>query len=411
MKVAHLYNKGRPVYSLEVFPPKNGENLEAIYDTIDHLLEYEPAFVSVTGGAMGSMRGGTVAIAAGIKRRFGLEGIPHFTCVNKSKLDIENMLMEMKFDGISNVFALRGDPPMGKDKFEPHPEGHSHASGLVQQIQELNEGKYILSDVEKNYEAQPTDFGIAAAGYPNGHPECPDRKKDLQYLKFKIDNGADYVVTQLFFDADVFIEFVNNAHDIGIDVPIIPGVMPMDKYGQIKFVSKQMGIELPKKLAEKLEENKDDPETIKKILEEHSINMCIKLVEKGAPGIQFFTMDKPEGTKKILEILRGGDRMREDLRSFKATKSYKDLMRALEIEFGNHYRHKHAVEIRQMIENCMKDCADKYFNGNVLKLIRSELDDLKGYGYTNPEYPGSIYRCIADNMLKFHRTKELSSVA
>ncbi len=303
MKVVNLYKGNKPVFSLEVFPPRNGESLEAVLNTIDSLWSFKPAFVSVTGGALGSMRGGTIAIAAGIKRKYGVEGIPHFTCVNKSKHDIENLLMEMKFNEIENVFALRGDPPMGQKEFIPHPEGHKYASELVEQIKLLNEGVYILSSVEKDYKVSPTNFGIAVAGYPNGHPECPDKKKDLEHLKIKVDNGADYIVTQLFFDIDVFLEFVENTKRIGIDIPIVPGVMPMDKYGPIKFVSKQMGIEIPEKLKDKLEAHKDDKDAIKKILEEHTLLMCKKLVEQGSPGIQFFTMDKPEGTKKVLQEL------------------------------------------------------------------------------------------------------------
>ena len=303
MKVVKLYSSDKPVYSLEVFPPRNGESLEAIFNTLDNLMPFNPAFISVTGGALGSLRGGTIAIAALLKRKYRIEGIPHFTCVNNSKQDIENLLMEMKFNGIENIFALRGDPPMGQKEFIPHPQGHMYASELVKQIKLLNEGVYILSSVEKNYEPTPTNFGIAVAGYPNGHPECPDKKKDLMHLKIKVDNGADYIVTQLFFDTDIFLEFMEKARKVGINIPIIPGVMPMDKYGQIKFVSKQMGIEIPKKLNNKLESYKDDKDAIAKILEDHTLFMCKKLIEQGSLGIQFFTMDKPEGTKKVLQEL------------------------------------------------------------------------------------------------------------
>lgn len=303
MKVVELYSSDKPVYSLEIFPPRNGESMDAIFNTLDNLMPFNPAFISVTGGALGSLRGGTIAIAALLKRKYRIEGIPHFTCVNKSKQDIENLLMDVKFNGIENVFALRGDPPMGQKEFIPHPQGHMYASELVKQIKLLNEGVYILSSVEKNYEPLPTNFGIAVAGYPNGHPECPDKKKDLMHLKIKVDNGADYIVTQLFFDIEVFLEFVENANKIGINIPIIPGVMPMDKYGQIKFVSKQMGIEIPKKLNNKLESYKDDKDAIAKILEGHTLFMCKKLIEQGSLGIQFFTMDKPEGTKKVLQEL------------------------------------------------------------------------------------------------------------
>lgn len=306
MKVVDLYNQNGPVYSLEVFPPRNGETTDAVFNTIDDLIGFKPAFVSVTGGALGSLRGGTIAIASDIKRKYGIDGIPHFTCVNRSIQDIENLLMEMKFSGIENVFALRGDPALGQKEFMAHPEGHKYASELVEQINKLNNGEYLMSIDNKDYEGIPTNFGIAVAGYPDGHIECSDKTKDLNNLKFKVDKGADYIVTQLFFDADIFLEFVENSKNIGIDVPIIPGIMPLDKYGQISFCSKQMGIEIPKKLKETLESHKEDKEAVKNILEEHTMEMCIKVIDKGTPGIQFFTMDKPEGTRKILEELCKG---------------------------------------------------------------------------------------------------------
>lgn len=360
MKVADLYNKGKPVYSLEVFPPRNGESVEAIFNTIDNLIGFKPAFISVTGGALGSLRGGTIAIAANLKRKYKIEGIPHFTCVNKSKQDIENLLMEMKFNGIENVFALRGDPSLGQKEFIPHPEGHIYASELVEQIRLLNEGKYILSDIEKDYTRLPTNFGIAVAGYPDGHPECPDKKRDLEHLKIKVDNGADYIVTQLFFDIDVFLEFVENAKKIGINIPIVPGVMPMDKYGQIKFISKQMGIEIPKILRNKLESHKDDKEAIKEILEEHTLTMCKKLMEQESPGIQFFTMDKPEGTKKVLQELCKEEKMISPSNSLISSNDLNSLNRALEIVFSGSYEDKKPNEIKKIINSCLKECADKY---------------------------------------------------
>ncbi len=145
MKVADLYKQDKPVYSLEVFPPRNGETMDAIDNTIDNLIGFKPAFISVTGGALGSLRGGTIAIAANIKRKYGIEGIPHFTVVNRSIQDIENLLMEMKFSGIENVFALRGDPALGQKEFTPHPEGHKYASQLVEQIVSINNGEYLIA--------------------------------------------------------------------------------------------------------------------------------------------------------------------------------------------------------------------------------------------------------------------------
>lgn len=307
MNVSNLYNKGYPVYSLEVFPPKNGKSLDSIYRTIDDLRPFNPAFVSVTSGALGSARGGTIAIAAEIKRKYGIESVVHFTCVAKSKQDIENLLLEMKYSGIENVFALRGDPPQGQKEFIPHPEGHHYGSDLVKQISETNKGIYLKS--KPGEILIPTNFGISVAGYPECHPECvfPDgkhnKKKDLENLKIKVDNGADHIVTQMFLDTNAQLEFVEEAQKIGINVPIVPGVMPLEKYSQIKFVLNHLGIGIPKDFKEKLDKHQDDKDYVKKVCEEHILTLCKTLIENGAQGIQFFTLDKPEGTRKILEEL------------------------------------------------------------------------------------------------------------
>ncbi len=411
MKVVDLYKQDEPVYSLEVFPPRNGETMDAVFNTIDNLIGFEPAFISVTGGALGSLRGGTIAIAADIKRKYGIEGIPHFTCVNRSIQDIENLLMEMKFSEIENVFALRGDPALGQKEFTPHPEGHKYASALVEQIKSLNDGEYLMSKDNKDYGGVPTDFGIAVAGYPDGHVELQDKTEDLNNLKLKVDKGADYIVTQLFFDTDVFLEFVDNANHIGIDIPIIPGVMPLDKYGQIKFCSKQMGLEIPKGLNEKLQSHEDDKEAIKNILEEHTMAMCIKLIEQGTPGIQFFTMDKPEGTKKILQELYRGKGMPIHSTSIISSSDFVSLNRALNIVFTGSYGDKKPGEVKTIIDACLKECATKYYKGSVDRLIENELGDLIGAGPVNPEHPYSIYRCVADRMLKFHEKGVYSQVA
>ncbi|MBI4652456.1 methylenetetrahydrofolate reductase [Candidatus Desantisbacteria bacterium] len=307
MKIANLYNKGKPIFSLEVFPPKNGESLNNIYETIDKLISFNPGFVSVTGGALGSARGGTIAIAANIKKKYGIESVVHFTCVAKSKQDVENLLMEMKYSGIENVLALRGDPPKGQKNFIPHPEGHKYASELVEQIVKMNNGIYLSSLPGEILEA--INFGIAVAGYPEGHNECisingeKTLKEDLENLKIKVDKGADYIVTQMFLDTNVYLKFVENARKLGINIPIIPGVMPLEKYSQVTFILKQMGISIEKKFKEILDTHKDDEEYIKKVCEDHIMSMCRTLIENGAPGIQFFTMNKSEGTKKILERL------------------------------------------------------------------------------------------------------------
>jgi methylenetetrahydrofolate reductase (NADPH) len=291
------------VYSLEVFPPRNGELLDMVFDTIESLLRFDPAFVSVTGGALGSRRGGTIAIAALVKRKYGIEGVVHFTCVDKSKQDIENLLIEMKYNGIENVLALRGDPPKGMREFVPHPQGHRYASDLVAQINRMNAGKY-LTDKEGEYrEGIPTDFCVGVAAYPEGHPECPDKRKDLENLKIKVDAGADYIVTQAFFDTCIYLEFRERAERIRINVPIVAGVMPLQTYSQVKFFQNQMGVSIPKDFKDKLENHREDKDYVWRVCQEHTLSTVEKLIRNGVPGIQFFTLNKPAGTYRVLQEL------------------------------------------------------------------------------------------------------------
>ncbi len=305
MKVADLYTGKEPVFSIEVFPPANGEPVSMVFDTVEKLRKFNPGFVSVTCCALGSPRGGTIPLAAEIKRRYKIESVVHFICTEKSRQDIENLLMDVKYSGIENVLALRGDPPAGKKEFIPHPNGHRYGSDVVKQIKLMNEGKY-LTEKEKEYRTgEKTNFCIGVGGYPEGHPECPDKKKDLQNLKTKVDSGADYIVTQMFLDAGHFLKFSENAKKAGIKIPIIPGVMPLERYSQVDFAMKQLGIEIPKKFREDLERHKDSKEDVRAICFQHTLSMCRRLLDEGkVPGIQFFTMDNPERAERLLKELR-----------------------------------------------------------------------------------------------------------
>lgn len=306
MKVADLYNASgdKPIFSLEVFPPRNGEPLDMVFHTVEKLKKFNPGFVSVTCCALGSPRGGTIPIAAEIKRRFGLESVVHFICTGRSKQDIENLLMDVWYSGIENVLALRGDPPAGQKKFIPHPQGHKYASEVVKQIKLMNEGKYLTSKEGQFREGKSTNFCIGVGAYPEGHPECQDKEQDLRNLKIKVNAGADYIVTQMFLEADHYLKFVERAKRIGIKIPIIPGVMPLAEYSQVDFVLKQLGIKIPKDFRRKLEECKSSQEDVKNICFDHTLSICQKILENGAPGIQFFTMDNPERTSELLKELK-----------------------------------------------------------------------------------------------------------
>ncbi len=300
MKIIDIYRKKRPVFSVEFFPPKNGEGLESIFKTLDCLEKFKPDYFSVTSGALGSQRGGTIALAALLKRKYGLEGMVHLTCANKSKQDIENLFVEIKYHGLQNVLALRGDPEKGLKEFVPHPGGHRYAFELVKQISQINKGNYLSEKEGVFRRGLPNDFCVSVAGYPEGHPKCPDLKKNLQYLKIKVDSGADFVITQIFFDLDKFLKFREEAIKAGINVPIVPGIIPLSKYSEVIFFSRQLGISIPKEFREKLEAGKNDAETIKKICQEHNISMAKKLLEYDVSGIHFFTMNNADSTYNIL---------------------------------------------------------------------------------------------------------------
>lgn len=301
MNIINIYRKKRPVFSVEFFPPKNGDGLEGIFDTLECLEKFKIDYFSVTSGALGSQRGGTIAIAAELKRKYGLEALVHLTCANKSKQDLENLLMEIKYHGLQNVLALRGDPEKAQREFLPHPSGHRYAFELVKQINRLNQGNYLSENDGIFRRGLENDFLVAVAGYPEGHLECPDLKKNLEHLKIKVESGADFVITQLFFDADKFLKFREEAFKAGINIPLIPGFFPLSNFSEINFISRRLGVNTPKDFREKIEANKKDAEAVREICREHNILIAKKLLEEDAPGIHFFTMNRSAGVCEILE--------------------------------------------------------------------------------------------------------------
>jgi len=305
MKTIEIYkNRSKPVISFEFFPPRNGESLDGIYSTFDRLKKFKPAFITVTGGALGSQRGGTIAIVGSLKRKYKIEGVVHLTCANKSKQDLENMLMEIKYNDIENVLALRGDPPRDSRKFIPHPQGYGYAYELVAHIKGMNEGKYFGDKEGTFFEGLPAGFCVSVAGYPEGHPECNPSGNCFDYLKMKVDAGADYIMTQMFFDAEKFLEFRERAVKIGVNVPIIPGIMPVQRYNQVNFLLRQMGISIPNDFRKKLDANQKDADAVKKVCFEHDLSMVKELIAAEVPGLHFFTMNHPEATEKLLNEIK-----------------------------------------------------------------------------------------------------------
>ncbi|MBI5186168.1 MAG: methylenetetrahydrofolate reductase [NAD(P)H] [Nitrospinae bacterium] len=283
MKIIDLLNRSAaPLFSFEFFPPKDEDGMAALYRTISDLKELNPSFVSVTYGAGGSTREKTLDLVIRIKHEIGLEPMSHLTCVGSTGSFIREILERIQADGIENVLALRGDPPKGETGFQKPDGGFGYAYELVWEI-------------KKNHD----NFCIGVAGYPEKHPESPTLEEDIRYLKLKVDSGADFIVTQLFFNNNAFFEFLERAEKSGIHVPIIPGIMPITNFNQIRKFTEICGAAMPKKLVEDLEKIKNNPEDVQKYGTEYAINQCRELLDKGVKGIHFYTLNKSKATMEI----------------------------------------------------------------------------------------------------------------
>jgi methylenetetrahydrofolate reductase (NADPH) len=286
MKIKAILEKVRPSFSFEFFPPKDNEGFDKLFTTITQLKPCQPTYVSVTFGAGGSTRTKTIDLVGRIKNEIGLESMAHLTCVGSDKEYIAAILDTLQAQGIQNVLALRGDPPQGQEKFEKPENGFAYANELV-------------AFIRANY-----DFCIGVAGYPEGHIECPDKKADLDHLKRKVDAGADFIVTQLFFDNRYYFDFIDRAQNLGIQIPIIPGIMPILNVKQVQRFTKMCGSTIPAALMERLDAVQDDPETVRQLGIDHATEQCERLLQEGAPGIHFYTLNRSNATLKILESLR-----------------------------------------------------------------------------------------------------------
>ena len=286
MKIKERFGQEQPLFSFEFFPPKDDRGVDALFETVANLKPLGPAFVSVTYGAGGSTREKTVAITQRIKRETGIEAMAHLTCVGHSRDEIGELLDQYEDAGIENIMALRGDPPRGDATFVPHPQGFSHADQLIAFIR------------------QRKDFCIGGAGYPEMHPEAPSPEDDLRNLKRKIDSGCDFVVTQLFFDEHDYFEFVSRVRSEHIDTPIIPGVMPVTNTAQIKRFTQMCGARIPDSLLVKLDAAAGDPEAVVEAGIEHATRQCRALLEGGAPGIHFYTLNRSLSTRTIVANLK-----------------------------------------------------------------------------------------------------------
>lgn len=286
MRITDMLAKFGRTFSFEFFPPKTADGEKNLYETVEILRKYNPSFVSVTYGAGGSTRQKTVEIVSRIKNELGIEAMAHLTCVGSARAEILSVLDRLKEEGIENVLALRGDPPQGDSKFVPHPDGFRYAYELT-------------TAIRRHY-----DFTIGVAGYPEGHIESESKEKDLEHLKRKIDAGAQFVITQLFFDNRDYFDFVVRARRIGITVPIIPGIMPVTNYAQIQKFTKMCGAKLPKVMIDTLESIHHRDDEVKAFGVEYAVGQCQDLLDRGAPGIHFYTLNKSPSTRAIFSRLK-----------------------------------------------------------------------------------------------------------
>lgn len=285
MKIINLICQDRPSFSFEFFPPKDEAGFEQLFQTIHKLKGYNPAYVSVTYGAGGSTRTKTLELVSRIKNEIGIESMAHLTCVGSPREEIGEILKILQQKGIDNILALRGDPPQGQEEFVKVAGGFSYANELVE---------YIRKDF---------NFCLGVAGYPEKHIECADMATDLDNLQRKIDAGGEFIVTQLFFDNRFFFEFLENIRARGINVPVIPGIMPILNVKQIKRFTKMCGATIPPELLTRLEAEQDNPETVRAIGVAHALEQCEELLDGGVPGIHFYTLNRSNATLKILEGL------------------------------------------------------------------------------------------------------------
>jgi methylenetetrahydrofolate reductase (NADPH) len=286
MRIDQALEDVRPCFSFEFFPPKTDEGMENLWKALSELREDEPTYVSVTYGAGGSTRGRTIDITKRIKNELGIEAMAHFTCVGATVDELRGVLDDMREAGIENVLALRGDPPQGQEEWTATEGGLSYSTELAKLINE-------------NY-----DFSIGAACFPEVHIASPSMEHDLKVLKQKVDAGVTFVITQLFFDNDLYFEFVDKARAAGVDIPIIPGIMPIAGYEQIKRITKMCGSTLPDTLQRELDVRKDNPQAITDLGVAYATLQCSELLARGAPGIHFYTLNKSPATRSILAALR-----------------------------------------------------------------------------------------------------------
>lgn len=312
MKVIdHIKQAQSTLFSIEILPPLKGKSIHSIFEGIDPLMEFKPSFVDVTyhreeylykkreGGYLEKVsirkRPGTVGICSAIMNRYHVDAVPHIICGGFSKEETENALIDLQFLGIDNVLALRGDSIKSESEFISEPNGHGYAIDLVKQVVHMNKGRYIEEDLS---DVAPTNFCIGVAGYPEKHFEAPNMISDIKYLKAKIDAGAEYIVTQMFFENSMFFDFVKKCRAMDINVPIIPGLKVLTSKKQATILPKIFKIDIPQPLLEQIEKCKTDA-AVKEVGIEWCIYQSKELVKQQSPCLHYYTMGASDTTRRV----------------------------------------------------------------------------------------------------------------
>jgi len=287
VRVADLYGRGRPVFSFEFFPPKTDEAARELLRTVGDLRQMlAPDFVSVTYGAGGSTRGRTMELVSRVQSELSITAMAHLTCVGHTRDELREVVDRLVGRGVQNVLALRGDPPKGESEFVAVDGGFRFGSELA-------------SFLREHY-----DLCVGGACYPEAHPESPDADEDLRWTRHKVDCGASFLITQLFFDNEDYFSYVERARTAGVTVPIVPGIMPITSVSQIERFTKMCGAKIPAELHERLRRFQDDPSIVMANGIEHAIRQCRRLLDAGAPGIHFYTLNKSHATRSILAAIK-----------------------------------------------------------------------------------------------------------
>lgn len=316
MKVIDIINNAKkPLFTFELLPPLKGHDIDTIYNAIDPLVEFDPAYINITyhshdveykerpDGLLEKQivrkRPGTVALSAAIKNKYKITVVTHLICAGLTKEETEDILIDLNFLGIHNLLILRGDPPRSKRLFIPEDGGHAHSVDMVRQVVDLNNGKYLDTALQN---AKSANFCIGVAGYPEKHCEAPNMESDLNFLKEKVDAGAEYIVTQMFFDNQKYFNFVNLCREKGINVPIVPGIKPMSSLKDIDLLPQIFSIDIPQNLVKEIKKCKTNAD-VREVGIEWATNQSKELIQFGVPGIHYYTLGRSDNIKRIAKAV------------------------------------------------------------------------------------------------------------